>query len=117
MNNNELPSVDAHRILESLVSELELLCQDTALGAGSDLVQLHAALLVYELDGRVDLIPSVGLGFSGRRVLEYRVTKAARRMAGSGSVARDPLAAVTHAAQRIEELIHLIDPQLRVMAA
>lgn len=117
MKNNELPTVDPGRILESIVSELEMLCEDTAIGARSDLVQLHAALLVYELDGRVESIPNVGLSFSSRRLLEHRVTKAARRLIGSGSPTLDPDAAVALAAHRIEELLHLIDPDLRVMAA
>lgn len=117
MLNNEHPQADPHRVLETIVSELELLCADTPVGARSDLVQLHAALLVYELHGEAERIPTVGFGFSGRRLLELRVTRAARHIASPRVGAANPDEVVARAATVIEDLIHLIDPELRVLAA
>ena len=117
MLQNEYPQVDPQRVLETVVSELELLCADTAVSARSDLIELHAALLVYELNGQAERIPTVGFGLSGRRLLELRVTKAARRLSSPKFGVADPDAAVTRAAALIEDLIHLIDPELRVLAA
>ncbi len=102
-----------HRILESIVSELELLCADSPFAARSDLIELHGALLAFELGGQIALLPSIGFAFNGRRVLESRVVRAARRVMGTAT----PETAVLHAANTIEDLIHLIDPDLRVLAA
>jgi hypothetical protein len=106
-------TVAPQRILESIVSELELLCADSPLAARSDLIELHGALLVFELGGQLDLVPSIGFAFNGRRVLEARVARAARRIIGIST----PELAVMTAGNTIEELIHLIDPELRILAA
>jgi hypothetical protein len=106
-------SVHPSRILESIVTELELLCADSPFAARSNLIELHGALLVFELGGQLNLIPSVGFAFNGRRVLEARVARAARRLIGTAH----PDAAVLNAGNTIEELIHLIDPELRLLAA
>lgn len=109
----DAPQVDAKRILETIVTELELLTVESPLAARSDLIDLHAALLVFELGGHIGLVPNVGFAFNGRRLLEARVARAARRIIGSN----DADSAVTVAAETVEELIHLIDPELRLIAA
>lgn len=116
-NGLEIPTVDPRKVLESVVSELELLSQETAAGAKSELINLHAALLVYELGGRAELIPSVNIGFGARRIFEFRVAKAARRIAGSGRDALSSDVVIARACSVIEDLIHLIDPELRQVAA
>ena len=117
MLQNEYPQVDPQRVLEIVVSELELLCADTPVSARSDLIDLHAALLVYELQGQAERIPNVSFGLSGRRLLELRVTRSARRLASPTFGAADPDEVVARAATLIEDLIHLIDPELRILAA
>ncbi len=109
----ETTAVDPKRILETIVTELELLGVESPLAARSDLIELHAALLVFELGGHVALVPNIGFAFNGRRLLETRVARAARRMIGS----LDADSAVALAADTVEELIHLIDPELRLIAA
>jgi hypothetical protein len=108
---------DPARILESIVSELEALREFNPLGSTNGLVELHGALLVYELAGRVELIPSFRPVFTPRRVLEARVAWAAQRLAGRARGYEAARAATDRAARRIEELIHLIDPDLRVTVA
>jgi hypothetical protein len=100
-------------VLTSIVTDLELLCADSPLAARSDLIELHGALLVFELGGQAELVPNVGFAFNGRRVLEARVARAAKRIIGTASADL----AVANAASTIEELIHLIDPELRLLAA
>ena len=122
MTNQDFPTidpfkVDSKRVLETVVSELELLCNDTPVGTRSDLIQLHAALLVYELGGEANLLPTIALGLSARRLLELRVLKAARRMMNPRFGGATPEDATLRAAATIETLIHLIDPELRVAAA
>ncbi len=106
-----------HEVLESVVSELEWLYADAPLGSGSRLVALHAALLVYNLEGWSELIPSVGLSLHRRGLLEMRVSRAARRLAGPVAGPVGAKLAMERASVRIEELIHLIDPELRVVQA
>ena len=108
---------DPRRILESVVSELEALRADAPLFAGGDLIDLHGALLAYELGGRAELIPSVNFAFSGRRLLEARVARAAHRIAGRERGHAASAATLVRSAERIEDLIHLIDPDLRVVVA
>ena len=110
---SDTSTVDPKRILETIVTELELLSAESPLAARTDLIELHAALLVFELGGQLALVPNVGFAFNGRRLLETRVARAARRMIGSNDVD----SAVVIAADTVEELIHLIDPELRVLAA
>lgn len=105
--------VDADRVLESIVSELEVLTSDSPMAARSDLIALHGALLAYELGGVAASLPSPGFGMSGRRLLERRVAKAARQLIGTN----EPDLALRLACTTIEDLIHLIDPELRFQAA
>ena len=102
------------KILESLVSELELMMQEAEPGTRSALIDLHGALLLYELDGRTECIPTVHVGFGVRRILEFRVSRAARRLAAT---ANDPGSALTRSVEVIEDLIHLIDEDLRTSLA
>ena len=108
---------DPARILESVVSELEALRDFNPISSTSGLVELHGALLLYELGGRAELIPSIRPVFTPRRILEARVAWAAQRLAGRARGYDAAKAATDRAARRIEELIHLIDPDLRVTVA
>ncbi len=118
--NEEVPALDPLKVLESVVTELEVLCADTPPLLRGDLISLHGALLAYGLGGDASLIPERSLGLSGRRLLEVRVIRAARRLCGSvarGADENQSEAVLDAAAQRIDDLIHLIDPELRVSAA
>ncbi len=111
--SRELPNTNAGDVLEAIVTELEVLTSEAAIAIGTDLITLHGALLAYELGGVADAVPSVGFGMSGRRLLERRVCRAARQLIG----AHQPDVALQRAGELIEELIHLIDPELRILAA
>jgi hypothetical protein len=67
-------------------------------------------LLAFGIEGKLELLPSPGFSFLGRRALEARIVRAARRLGGSGRTADQVMA---KAAEQIEESIHLIDPDLR----
>lgn len=109
--------VDPARILESLACEYETLSADLAIGFGAELMALHGALLVYNLQGRTDLIPSTSLSLNRRSMLEFRIARAARRLTGNLRPEVQASMSVDRAAARIEELLHLIDPELRSRAA
>ncbi len=106
-------ALEAARALEAIVTELELLTDESPIAIRGDLVTLHGALLAYELGGVAASVPAVGFGMSGRRMLERRVVRAAKNLIG----ARDAEAALRVAGSTIEEFIHLIDPELRFLAA
>jgi hypothetical protein len=108
-------ALDPQRILESIVYELEYLLHVVPFGSGTDLIQLHGALLAYNLGGQAELLPTPSFGLSGRSAREYRVTRAARRIIEQG--AGDSTAALEIAAQVIEQRLHLIDPELSTLAA
>jgi hypothetical protein len=117
---NTLPTVDAPigtleaaRALETIVTELELLTDESPLAIRADLITLHGALLAYEIGGVAKALPTIGFGMSGRRILERRVVRAAKNLIGVS----DAETAVNRSASTIEELIHLIDPELRSLAA
>jgi hypothetical protein len=103
----------AESVVTSLVSELEFLLEDSPVHR-TELIALHGALLAYEIQGDASLIPVPSLGFGSRRVLTFRVTRAARRLIAES---RDAESAIEVAVQVIEDLIHLIDPELRPYAA
>ena len=104
---------NAARALEAIVSELELLTDESPIAIRADLITLHGALLAYELGGSASWLPTIGFGMSRRRILERRVVRSAKNVIGE----RDVEAAVRHAGSKIAELIHLIDPELRCLAA
>jgi hypothetical protein len=111
---NDVAPLDPQRVFDSVVSELECLTHDAAPGIGSDLVELHGALLAYNLDGRAELLPSPTFGLSTRSWRERRVLRAARRiMTASG----DPTAVLDLADRIIRQRLHLIDPELSAFAA
>ena len=95
------------------MTELEVLTDESPIAIGTDLITLHGALLAYELGGVAASVPAVGFGMSRRRLLERRVVRAARQLIS----AHDPETAVLVAGSTIEDLIHLIDPELRSLAA
>ena len=107
--------LDPRRVLESVVSELEYLIQDAPLGCGSDLIQLHGALLVYNLEGRAALVPPPSFGVSARAWRERRVLRAARRILERG--AGDTTVTMGIAADQIARYVHLIDPELGALVA
>jgi hypothetical protein len=109
------PAPDPARVLESLMYELDYLREDAKPGSVSDLIHLHGALLVYNLAGRADLIPQPSLGLSVRSWRQYRVARAARRIVDLG--AGQPIATMAIAADVITDRLHLIDPDLRDLAA
>jgi hypothetical protein len=108
---------DPARILESLVYEFESLSAEIPLGSSGDLIALHGALLVYNLDGRTDLIPATSFSLNRRSMLEFRIARAARRLTKGLRPEVQAYVSVERAAERIEELLHLIDPELRSLAA
>jgi hypothetical protein len=108
-------AIDPQRMLESIVSELEILVQDAAPGFGSDLVRLHGALLAYNVGGRAELLPTARLGWSARTWRERGVVREARRIVDQG--AGDVSIAVGIATEQIERNLHLIDPELAARAA
>ncbi len=117
---NTLPTVDgpvqitvAARALEAIVTELEVLTGESPTAVRTNLITLHGALLAYELGGVASSIPTIGFGMSGRRILERRVVRAAKNLIG----VNDAETALNVAGSTIEELIHLIDPDLRSVAA
>jgi hypothetical protein len=108
---------DPARILESLVYEFESLSAEVSPGSARDLIALHGALLVYNLDGRTDLIPATSFSLNRRSMLEFRIARAARRLTKGLRPEVQAYVSVERAAERIEQLLHLIDPELRSLAA
>jgi hypothetical protein len=111
--------VDPKTVLDDVVSALQILCAETSVSSSptTSMIELHAALLLFELGGRRELVPSVGLGVTARRNLERRIVSSARSLAGRATGAEPAFAAWMRAADRIEDLIDLIDPELRILAA
>jgi hypothetical protein len=109
--------VDPLRLLESITNELEGLREFSGVHAPVGLVELHGALLLFALDGRAELLPSVRFPIGAHRVMQGRIAWAARRQAGPTRGAEAAKAALERASDRIERLVHLIDPDLRVSAA
>ena len=108
-------ALDPGRVLECVVSELEYLGQDAPLGSGSDLIELHGALLAYNLEGRPELVPTPSFGLSLRAWRERRVVRSARQIIARG--AGDATVALDVAAGVIARHLHLIDPELCTRAA
>jgi hypothetical protein len=109
--------LDPMRTLESITNELETLREFSGVHAPVGLVELHGALLVFALEGRSELIPSVRFPIGSHRVLQSRVASAARRLAGTSEGDAAASEAMERASHRIERLIHLIDPELVTYAA
>ena len=110
---------DPKVLLEDVVSGLQILCAETSASSSptAAMIELHAALLLFELGGRRELLPSIGLGVSSRRILERRIVSSARSLAGQSVGSDAAFAAWNRAADRIEDLIDLIDPELRFRVA
>ncbi len=101
------------RILESLVSELEIIRSESPATVSSLLIDLHGALFLYELGGDLGRLPTLGFSLSSRRLLERRVVLAARRLGRMGSDPTVHQQNIERANARIVDSIHLIDPELR----
>ncbi len=111
--------IDPKAVLDDVVSGLQILCAETSVSSSPtvSMVELHAALLLFELGGRRELLPSVSLGVTSRRNLERRIVSSARSLAGRAVGDDAAFAAWNRVADRIEDLIDLIDPELRILAA
>jgi hypothetical protein len=102
--------VDANNELAAVVASLESMRLDPSLPevSGTALVNLHGALLLFQLGGHLDKVPSAALFSFGQRFMERRVLAAARRLATN----TDPYVNWLSASREIEELIGRIDPEL-----
>ena len=114
-NENIIPDLDSCRVLESLVSELENLLIAAPLGAQSHLIELHGALLVYNLEGHVENLPDAFFGMSPRRWKERRVLRAARHIGRRGHGDADRILGI--ASEIIDTNLYLIDPDLQWLAS
>jgi hypothetical protein len=114
-NESDAPDLDPGRVLESLVSELENLLNAVPLGAEGHLIELYGALLVYNLEGRVELLPDAFFGRSPRRWKERRVLRAARLLGRRSQGDADVM--VRAACRIIETNVYLIDPELQWFAS
>ena len=113
--DQESHPIDPNQVLDTVVSELELLLEEAPLGAVFDLVSLHGALLIYNLEGSVRSLPSPAFGASKRRRLERRVLRAAAKI--SARCHGDASATERLANAEIEARLDLIDPELRSQAS
>ncbi len=114
-NESDVADVDPRRVLESVVSELENLLNALPLGVQGHLIELHGALLAYNLDGHVERLPDAFFGMSQRRWKERRVLRAARIIGRRGQGDADLIVRV--ASQIIETNLYLIDPELQWFAS
>jgi hypothetical protein len=114
-NESGVLDLDPRRVFESVVSELENLLNALPLGVEAHLFELHGALLVYNLEGRVELLPEAFFGMSQRRWKERRVLRAARLIGRRGQ--GDAALIMSVASQIIETNVYLIDPELQWFAS
>jgi hypothetical protein len=105
--------------LDDVVSSLQIMMAESSASVypSNSEVELHGALLLFELGGRAENIPSISLGVSARRSIERRVASSARHLAGREIGDEAAFTAWKRAAHRIEELLDLIDPGLRAFVA
>jgi hypothetical protein len=114
-HESDVADLDPSRVFESVVSELENLLSAVPVGEESHLFELYGALLAYNLEGRVELLPEAFFGASPRRWKERRVLRAARSIGRRGQ--GDPDLIVRIAAQVIETNLYRIDPELQWFAS
>jgi hypothetical protein len=102
--------IDATAELGAVIASLESMRMDPSLPdvSGATLLNIHAALLLFQLGGRTELLPSVALFSFGQRFVERRVIAAARRLA----VSNDSYVNWLSAGRQIEQLIGCIDSEL-----
>jgi hypothetical protein len=114
-NENDVPDLDPRRVLESVVSELENLLTVLPPGVQGQIIELYGALLAYNLDGHVELLPDAFFGMSPRRWKERRVLRSARvigrRCHGDADLT------VKVASQIIDTNLYRIDPELQCFAS
>ena len=112
---------DGLAALDAVAAQLAMALLDGPhdhLSLTQDLVDLHGALLVYELAGRIELLPPRPLptfGF-GHRAIVRRVLGAATRVVRIGSNP-DPFHIWMAARGAIDALIGALDPELQTSAA
>ena len=80
-------------------------------------VELHGALLLFQVAGEAAMLPTVGFAPFGERALQRRITAAARRLAGKERGPEASFAAWCRAGDKVTEYIGLIDPELLLMVA
>jgi hypothetical protein len=109
------PMAELDAVTNSLqMAQNDITANSTSLGA---LIELHAALFVFQLGGQARLLPHVGLASFGKRGLERKIVKAAGNMMHSSSSDDASFIAWKHASDRIEMLIGLLDRDLAYAAA
>ena len=109
--------LDPQKVFETIVTDLEMLTADCPAAPSWELVELHAALLVYELGERVTDVQTARASIRRRPMLERRVARAALRLLQNASAQSSDAELRSRATESIEALIHLIDPELRVLAS
>lgn len=112
--------IDAARELEAVTSSLHVLRMDDEHGTAGpidQLVELHAALLLFQLGGRAELLPATGFSLFGGWSVERRIVRAASRLAGTARGEDAAFGTWLRAGERIESLIGLIDPELCQLVA
>lgn len=112
---------DGLAALDAVTAQLTMALLDGPhdhLSLTQDLVDLHGALLVYELAGRIDLLPPRPMPTFrfGQRAIERRILVAASRVVRIGSNP-DPFHIWMAARGAIDSLIGALDPELRAGAA
>ena len=114
-NESDVPDLDPRRVLESVVSELENLLHALPPSVQGHIFELYGALLVHNLEGRVECLPDAFFGMSQRRWKERRVLRVARLIGRRGHGDADLIVRV--ASQIIETNLYLIDPELQQFAS
>jgi hypothetical protein len=108
-------AIDPARMVESLLAELDFLLElHPELPAG-ELVTLHAALALFNVEGDVSRLPTPRLAFSARAGRERRLLRTARQLAAHAGT--DPVRVTEQAALAIECRLGLIDPELLAFVA
>lgn len=112
--------IDAAHELDAVTASLQVLRMDDQHGSAGpmdQLVELHAALLLFQLGGRAELLPATGFALFGGWSLERRIVRAASRLAGSARGETAAFASWRRAGERVGSLIGLIDPELCQLVA
>ena len=106
-------AVDLTEVLDAVTAQLTTTLLDSGVRSlRQDLVDLHGALLLYELGGRVALLPSRSVFGFGRRVVERKIVAAAGRLSHIHSAPAGPFYAWLEARAAVDTLIGAMDPDL-----
>ena len=106
-------AIDVTDVLDAVTAQLTTTLLDSGVrSVREDLVDLHGALLLYELGGRVGLLPSRSVFGFGRRVVERKIVAAAARLSRMHSAPAGPFYAWLEARSTVDTLIGAMDPDL-----